>query len=184
MIERVDRLTTPPVVGRWYLVRTLTYQRFVRGAVRTWPIIGPKHTDQEFFNFQPEHYHVDVRFLNQKHLRLLQYHWCYGALEQALAQPCSAATPDRPLQPVEWKRMQCRRLGVRYPYFDKAPVQDLNAHYKGKQALKSKRGWLCPHRRVALGTQIADKSGIITCPLHGLRINAKTGKCMGPLHVR
>ena len=188
--QRIDRITETPVVGRWYLVRALHYDRFRKGAM-AWPITGPKHTDVEFFNFDIEHYHLDVRFLTQRHLRQIGTHYVAGEFGYAFSQPCQPVTEAwnsdtkkydrRPMPTPTLTRMQCRRTTVEYPFADRKPVAEINAKYQGATAKLTERGWICPHRKVALGNQIPDAHGVITCPLHGLRIDAETGRCVGPV---
>ena len=62
-LQRITHLTAPPVVGRWYLVPTVTYQWLDDELLRPWPVFLPKHQDGEHFNFHWPHYHVDPRFL-------------------------------------------------------------------------------------------------------------------------
>src|SRR5947209_5030398 len=86
-LQRADRLKEPPVVGRWYLVPAILWDRsshvhtagrsdqeiltdiqVSRGA-RWWPVWGNKHSDVEYFNFPTLHYHIDPRFLTRRHLK-------------------------------------------------------------------------------------------------------------------
>lgn len=182
MPEQIDKMSEPPVVGRWYMVRTLTYRRFYSHGPLSWPIIGPKHDDVEFFDFRHQHYHADVRFLTAKHLRQTGPHYLHPAnkFASALATPCSGVGRE-PLPEPALTRMQCRRNWTEYPFSGSTTVAEMNGHYAGQTALLSKRGWVCPHRKVPLGNHVPDGDGIITCPLHGLRIDAVTGKCVGPL---
>ena len=57
-------------------------------------------------------------------------------------------------------------------------VTQLNESFAGQQCRKGKRGFVCPHKLFPLGSvQVVD--GVITCPLHGLRIDAQSGRCLG-----
>lgn len=58
----LSTLREPPVVGRFYMVPVIRDYPY-NGIRRTWPVIGPKHTDADFFNLAEEHYHVDARFI-------------------------------------------------------------------------------------------------------------------------
>ncbi len=151
MTERIDTLSQAPVVGRWYLVRSLTYDRFHRG-VMTWPIIGPKHRDIEFFNFNIDHYHLDVRFLTKRHLRSIGEHYSHGEFGFAFSQPCQPTNGALPKPALA--RMQCRRTGAEYPYWDRKAVKEINAAYKGAPAKRTKHGWTCPHRNAPLANHV------------------------------
>jgi Rieske 2Fe-2S protein len=61
---------------------------------------------------------------------------------------------------------------------DTSPVHTLRKLFAGHQCAAGKGGWICPHRKASLGS-IQPVDGIITCPLHGLRIDAATGKMLG-----
>jgi hypothetical protein len=61
MIQRIDQLTSPVEVGRYYLVPTVTGNWL--GRTKAWPIIGPRHSDVQCLKFDDHHYHLDGRFL-------------------------------------------------------------------------------------------------------------------------
>lgn len=164
-IERVDRQTSPLVEGRFYLVPTVRGEWF--GKFGDWPVIGPLHDDREIFRFEIDHYHVDGRFLSRKVRNVFRV-FTY-ALHAYRGKP--------PLPPVVMKRRKCIRSHVDYclPYFrDASPVDVLRKHFAGHQCVAGKGGWICPHRKASLGS-IQPVDGVITCPLHGLRIDAATG---------
>lgn len=60
-LEIVDRLTSPPIVGQYYLVPTVEWKWY--SWVRRWPVIGPRHNDEQFFKFPLQHHHIDARFV-------------------------------------------------------------------------------------------------------------------------
>ncbi len=66
---------------------------------------------------------------------------------------------------IEWRR-------------DTRPMAALIAKFAGQECAAGKGGWICPHRKASLGS-IQPVDGIITCPLHGLRIDAASGKVLG-----
>jgi hypothetical protein len=70
--------------------------------------------------------------------------------------------------------MKCTKSHVEYPFGEAEQVIKINKHWAGQQCDRSKFGWICPHRNVQLGS-MAPIDGVITCPLHGMRINAETG---------
>jgi hypothetical protein len=56
---------------------------------------------------------------------------------------------------------------------------NMNTAFAGTQCRKGKRGFVCPHKLFPLGS-VEPVAGVITCPLHGMRIDAATGVCLGP----
>lgn len=184
-LERSDRLKAPPVLGRWYLVPTVffAWRKFSGSPLegegcQWWPVWGLKHDDIEHFDFPNQHYHVDPRFLTKRHWR----HFGRGSrtkLADVQATPLnSARLPDGPPKPV-LRRMRCSMVHAQWRHHDAVTVDKLNRALAGQQCAKGKRGFVCPHKLFPLGS-IEALDGVITCPLHGLRIDAETGKCLGP----
>jgi len=175
----VNRMTEPPIVGRWYMVPAIFYRRFSRqGPELWWPVLGPRHNDVEFFDFKWEHFHFDQRFLTVRHLNVIDRDPEY-ALKRSFYQPLQGNETGKRLPMPTLHRMQCRRVMPEYPWSGQLAIENINLHYEGRMAKRGKRGWICPHRQTALGTMVPDAAGVITCPLHGLRIDAKTGRCAG-----
>jgi hypothetical protein len=176
MIERIHQIASVPIVGKFYLVPAIWWDWGAWGnddIKMWWPVIGPKHSDAEFFDFPLPHYHVDVRFLSKRHWAFSQYPG------EFLSRPLSAShMPQGPKAPT-WRRMRCSLNAVDYPFANRRAVLALNKHFAGQECAKSRHGWVCPHRNVNLGSMAAI-DGVITCPLHGLRIDAKTGVVIGP----
>lgn len=165
-VPRVEDVEGALVVGRFYSVRAVYYIWY--GMERWWPILGIRHTDNRFFNFEVEHYHLDMRFLGRD-----DAHDAYSA-------PLSARA-GWPLPRPERRSFRCRRATLDYPYADKHPIMEINDAYAGVQARRARTGWICPHQRALLNAIPADADGVLTCPLHGLRIDAATGRCVGPI---
>jgi len=170
MIERVDKLTEPLVAGQHYLVWTVTAKW--NNLIRAWPVIGPKHDDKEFFNFKREHYHVDSRFLplKAKYRGETLSHPLHAHLERW-------GSPAVPLTDPTLRRRKC--ISVESEIWvperaDPRPLTEMHKHYIGHQCVRGKAGWICPHRKASLGS-IQPIDGVITCPLHLLKIDAATG---------
>lgn len=163
ILQRVDRLKEPPVVGLAYLVPTVFGQW--HHLLRDWPVIGLKHDDIEHLNFAEVHYHLDTRFLRVQ--------------ESLLWNAPTTPLHDRDqvkIGPIKFKRLTC----IREPVAFRAPSDfkvKFQTAFAEQQCGKGKRGWVCPHKHFPLGT-IAPIDGVVTCPLHGLRIDAATGKCL------
>ncbi|KEC73173.1 hypothetical protein RLPCCGM1_c1289 [Rhizobium leguminosarum bv. phaseoli CCGM1] len=177
-MKRLDELTQHVEVGRYYLVPTVTASWC--GDEKVWPVIGPQHNDRHCLDFGYDHYHIDPRFVAEGAGA--------GFWLRVSAAPImtSAAINAGGLPKPVWRRRICRRLAnpdlaevgeraARHPnwqcHFDE---------WTGKQAKRDSRGWICPHRAVSLADH-APVDGVITCPLHLLRINAETGVVLPPI---
>jgi hypothetical protein len=165
-MERVDRLTLPPIKGEYYLVPTVTGIWDHRLA--NWPVIGPMHEDKDRFSFAPDHYHIDARFV-----RLSEYRRNYTFAAPLHAHPYY--DPKEPLPAPIFRPRKCQWPYILYPHSDKQPIIKLRIDFSDTQCERGKGGWICPHRKASLGS-IQPIGGIITCPLHGLQIHAATGK--------
>jgi hypothetical protein len=177
-MQRIDQITEPPIVGRYYLVPTV----FVRWhhKLSHWPVIGPPHEDKEFFNFDLTHYHIDGRFLNADQRQHAEY---YSTLEYIIeSAPLHADRYDPTAvmpKPVYMKK-RCWSANLDYVHHHQKPVQEVAKAFVGHQCVgRGKAGWICPHRKASLGSVMAI-DGVITCPLHGLRINAESGVVINP----
>ena len=182
-VPRITSLSEPPVVGRYYLVPTVLHYWDNGARARPWPVLLPKHNDGRFFNFKEDHYHVDPRFLGARAWEHARRHGeIYDSDEPALAS-CQAMplAPHRwgrgagELPAVVWKRLLCRRADMPYQHSHREPVRGVQAHHAGLQCRRGRAGWICPHQNWPLGSVRPDADGVVTCPLHGLRINAATG---------
>lgn len=166
MLIKVDELTEPPVVGKYYLVRVV--HGTWCGKAMWFPVMGDLHEDSKFFNFERQHYHLDRRFV------------AAGSLADALVRPLHAL-PERygrlatVLSEPEWASRKCRHAMTEFPTYH-MPVVAMQRHLAGVQCQRHETGWVCPHRGFRLGSIEPDSNGIILCPLHGLQIDAASGK--------
>jgi hypothetical protein len=194
----LTRLTSAPKVGRWYRVPAIRMDRQLSGGEQWpassleralwWPVTGTRHTDQDHFRFPYPHYHLDVRFLTVKHLRHFSKSGPEKAVEEARATPLIVprgieyAVQTADILRPRLVRMRCVRDWGDFPsrFAESQAVAGLAAEFDGRQARHSPAGWVCPHRAYPLGQVAPDADGIITCPLHGLRIDAATGRCLAP----
>ena len=187
MIEPVAELKHAPIVGKFYLVPAIHMARYIDYGPLWWPTHGHRHDDAEFFDFPHQHYHVDQRFLTNRHIRQLGNFESIngmGPIERSFAGPITgryAHVPkmkdsmQMPPDPV-LRKMKCIREmpDMPFPFFG----TKLHAHYAGTVAKRGRLGLVCPHRQYPLGQCKVDENGIITCPLHGLRIRAVDGVCV------
>lgn len=191
---RADHLATPPLVGRYYMVPAILWP--VRAAVgwlightqaetlalwqahrdaQWWPVWGRKHADKAFFDFTNLHYHIDPRFLSVRQWRLFSV---LNPLADVQRRPINGDPfPDGPPAPT-LRRMRCSRADVQWQKPGSKPTRALNSAFDGRQCARSERGWICPHQRFPVGATPAI-DGIVTCPLHGMRIHGETGICAG-----
>jgi len=178
MILRIGELTGPVVVGKYYLVPTVTGMWGYK--VRAWPVIGARHNDTQCLKFEHQHYHIDGRFMAGDPDDA--WLWRDVGSQPLMLGPDGKAT-DLP-KPI-WRRRKCRYLVS--PHI--AIVRPLAARsdrwqchfdmWTGKQSRHDGRGWVCPHRSVPLADHpVVD--GVVTCPLHLLRIEAATGRVLSP----
>lgn len=182
---RVDRMTEAPVVGRWYMVPTV--KATWNSEIKDWPVVGRIHNDMQFFNFPYKHYHVDGRFLTRRQQIAAAGFLEPGRLRERLARVCMGA-------PLQTNDIGCNPGGLPMPALMKKkctiaaiiPGTDVTkspnwlamaAHFAGRQCRHGKRGFICPHQGAALGA-VAAIDGVITCPLHGLRIDAASGRVL------
>ena len=159
-LQRVDRLKEPPVIGQPYLVPTVYGQW--HHLCRDWPVVGLKHDDIEHLNFRPLHYHLDIRFLRVS----------ATLLENAQYQPLHSRD-HLALGPIKFARRTC----IRTPNVFRGPsdfIRKFHTAFAGRQCAEGKRGFVCPHKFFPLGS-IEPVDGVLTCPLHGLRIDVATG---------
>lgn len=179
MIERITNLDAAPVVGRYYLVPMIRWE--VINHVSDWPIFLPLHNDARFFAVATDHFHLDPRFIGGHKWRLLATHYfSAGPLETAQATVVGrnnwgAYAKDAKVSNIQWKRQQCIRAQIEYMHGNKKAVQNMRGHYAGHQCAKARSGWICPHQNWPMGSVEPDKNGVMSCPLHGLQIDAETG---------
>lgn len=162
-IERVDRVAGPLVEGALYLVPTVRAKWYK--TINDWPVIGPKHTDERFFNLKEEHYHIDVRFMRSE--------WRKRSGSNAFSSPLTNCREGEMPSPV-FRRRKCRAALVAYPFAGFREIVHLQGYFAGQICPRGKGGWICPHQKASLGS-VLPVDGVITCPLHGLRIDAQSG---------
>lgn len=180
-LQRVDRLNVPPAVGAFYLVPIVAAKW--HGILSDWPVLGPLHKDIEFFDFKQEHYHIDGRFLTKRQRSLAEEYAPWRTLAGEVQAAPLHSFDLNPLPKPTLRRRKCWTNYLPYEHNDKKPIQDVRAAFAGRQCEHGKGGWICPHRKVSLGSVLV-VDGIIVCPLHGLKIDAETGIAMSPAHSK
>jgi nitrite reductase/ring-hydroxylating ferredoxin subunit len=171
----------PLIEGRTYMVPCVHYSWF--GREDWWPVIGPRHNDKRFLRFPWQHYHVDGRFLTKRQMSFAkrQGRWVGGGsiAETVAASPLFSMGRGEPAPAPTMKRRKCTSASIPYTAHGQQPIRDLAAHYAGRQCRASEQGWVCPHQQTPLGS-IQPVDGVVTCPLHGLRIDCRTGVVLPP----
>ncbi len=115
------------------------------------PVMDHPHNDLE--NGQPEiHYHSDFRFRNMN-------------------DDYQLVLDSRP----QLKDFECLEY-INLTYVTDQKIQPTPVRFINKSKLKHKciHKGKCPHRGMDLSNEAPDENGIITCPLHSLKFNAKT----------
>lgn len=207
-MEKIDELKAPPIVGRKYLVPCIIRQKLKeeykhelpdlewiigangdlvpdsRSAKITyhlekdiWPIINHLHHDKE--NGQDYyHYHVDYRFTILKDeeaiipAKLHSMHSFaptsrYNLLSESQFTLREDYTKGYVLEYYSLTCLRVQQAGITHPINVTRSVLNYDCIHKGK----------CPHRGYDLSQEVP-VNGIITCPLHGLKFNAKTKKLL------
>jgi hypothetical protein len=187
----IEKLKSPPIIGELYSVPCMFGQidLLTKGQIKPpqwWPVMRPSHqdsvyiakfrsifdgeelVDEEYFendpNF-PHHYHVDPRFAPNS----FYTEWEVNA---APTNPESLHNVINIQGEIKWETMPCLREMPTQRLFTGFGQKFLDDHL-GKK-IKCNR---CPHRGVLLNS-IPTIDGIITCPNHGLRFDAKTKTCV------
>ncbi len=154
-------------IGRYYRVPVVEAR--LGTLLSQWPVIGPRHEDAEFINFPDEHYHLDYRFLTLRQKRFLtRLDGDRSIYTHVLHLP--------PLNPLGLRLRKCRQVYPQYPGRGPRWLKDLSAAFKRHRLGE---GLICPHRGASLrGLDV--QNGCITCPLHGLKWDLQTRKCVPP----
>lgn len=188
MMQRIDELTAPPVVGKRYLVPTVRHPWF--GRVAWWPVMGPRHEDAEHLNFPALHYHVDLRFLTEAQVRRFAGEGPYNIEWICAATPLNYRGLDLPSMPT-WRAKTCRATDHGYPIalvrkkVSGNPFPAMHATYEGRRCGRDTTGQLvCPHKGFPLGSLAPDEHGRVVCPLHGLTIDVAAGLVVSPEGAR
>lgn len=184
IMERIDELKEPPIIGKKYLVpciiessgkyystdESVYYGTKTKPIMYVYPIINHPHTDFESGQYYI-HYHVDYRFVHMKGLipvnKDKRYEFAPNIRFNLVDEEYSRFALGWNKSPrIEYHPLRCIRLNNLGIAGDvsRAKMKHQCIH-KGK----------CPHRGYDLSQEVAI-NGIITCPLHGLEFDALTKK--------
>lgn len=161
VMEKVDHIVGRLVEGRSYLVPTVKGEWLDTHGIADWPVVGPRHKDEDL-GVNISHYHIDHRFIPVGEWKRDR--------NTVVNESCDA--------PVRYEAWKCLQSTVVVSNVTTRKEHDLQRSWAGKACDGSATdGWICPHRKTWLGSQPA-VMGVITCPAHGLRIDAKTGRVL------
>lgn len=172
-MDRVDEMTSPPIVGRYYLV-PCAWGRLCPADPLSWiPVTGPHHEDAKHLNFPWHHWHLDGRFLTPK---------MWADIGREPEPPLFTVLVDGK-GPVEYARRRCWReqpayLGSppRHPFPPSFLVSKSGLRAAYARARLRGPCKVCPHRGVPLASLPASADGTVTCPGHGLKWDVSTGR--------
>ncbi|WP_332772956.1 Rieske 2Fe-2S domain-containing protein [Phenylobacterium sp.] len=177
-LEKVTHLSGPPVVGCSYLVPTIVYPWLLSSRTGPWPVFPNLHEDAELLGFKWDHYHIDPRFLDARTWEMADsYNLKTDALGVCQGFPLATVIGGklRPHPPIVWRRRVCKRELGTYRFHYQENIGKIAKVYAGQQCERARTGWVCPHRNYPLGSIEPDINGVITCPLHGLKVRADDG---------
>jgi hypothetical protein len=168
-LRKVDEIVGELSEGADYLVPTLVGSLSGKGPMQEYPVLGTRHYDVDHFNVHMPHYHIDLRFYDHSL-------WIREGKQVLVG---AGRREDGSLPPIIYKKMRCRQSCVLMNITQPDGRTDFWEVWRGAQCGGSaKEGWICPHKGTFLGSQFTDIDGVITCPAHSLRIDAKTGKVL------
>lgn len=167
-------LREPPVAGRYYMVPVIDY--VYCGHEGQWPTLGPLHHDRGDVGFDHLHFHVDFRFLTKRQIDQIEgWRFGYGPETTVADAPLCRTDIKIPRRAYLVKR-RCRVSGWSYSLPRRPHWMDKFNQRYGEIAEPRRLNdgqLLCPHRKVDLSSFEPDAEGIVTCPLHGLRVRCR-----------
>ncbi len=184
MIERVEGMVLPPVVGKRYWVPCVLVPRQGIGSTPGgwWPVNGRLHDDADI-GVPEEHYHFDPRFMTKRQFASKVRFWVRRV--ELLMPPGSRSDESDVLLSVlpdseprslrqDHRRMTCVRAMPTFPR-DRVLSSWLPGLEEAHKDVVAKNCRTCPHRGLPLASLPADEHGVVTCSGHGLRWNRATG---------
>jgi len=185
--QRVDKMLAPPTVGKRYLVPALRY--VWDGVIDEWPVLIGIHQDP-LLDFDIPHWHVDARFTSgaqDKRAREITLRTSHriGQLsgEDLLCEAArSVALTQDPrfgglLTRYRWKVRVCRRSHATAALRCPATEAKLARRFgRNPKAVKRGNRLFCPHQGAELTHVKLNDDGTLTCPMHGMRLQAVTRK--------
>lgn len=158
------------ILGHFYevpCVRVTTWHSFSGWL----PVLGPFHEDAEFVGFPWPHFHLDWRFVPQRLFEYMAFFRGPSYVHASVIQ-CPDRRGDKViLDGPEMKRRKLKRPTPNYPSCAATWLPRMTAKYADARIISG----ACPHRGIPVGAMVRD-GDTLTCPGHGLRFNALTGR--------
>ena len=196
MIPNYPPLPDKLVIARRYQ-RPCIRSNWLDLKIQWLPVIGSIHSDPEHVRANFLHVHVDFRFLTQKTrddlIEKMEKSSLIFKANPVHSTPISIIWPldfDKPIQISDnrleavpessWLKVQSRRYLGPFPEY---PTNIVPWHRALSEAYADRtlvNDTICPHQATDLSGIEPDQEGIITCPLHGLKWRARTGKIVMP----
>jgi len=165
----------PPEIGRTYLVPCLVNEKMP--GLGYLPVWGGKHSDPEIIGNPAPHWHFDLRVFTPRQI------------DAAVARFEVTAATGQLYANVYWgnarpelRRRLCFRDWPEYPDHGGQFIEKKIAPSMAAARLDLCR-LACPHRGADLRQVRPATDGTITCPMHGLRWDAKTGELRSRLEA-
>ncbi|MGL5881441.1 MAG: Rieske (2Fe-2S) protein [Xenococcaceae cyanobacterium] len=182
-MEKVDELTFPPIVGKYYWVPCVKVTYDLKTILV--PIRGELHADPEINPSLEDHWHYDVRFLSKNLIKFIYTysHQDFSGIEDFYTKVFSPQFESSKYKITNCKR-KCLRKDVRYPIYHPPKPNNSFLHssirriefrdrlydlYSGQELQCGS----CPHKGYSLASVAANSDGVKECPLHGLNFDCK-----------
>lgn len=173
----------PLIIGKRYKVPCV-WAQWGSSKFAWLPVLGPKHDDADIIGFEPQHYHIDARFLAPRAYDARTERHYRGSLG-------ITGVPIHEPYPNRTNRHAYNIAGIAPPvlrwrtYWREWPIAEFieatlrprgwMTKLEAAYACARLKGMICPHRGADLSSMpVVD--GKVTCPLHGLRWNVETGE--------
>lgn len=160
-------------IGKFYRVPCVMTKSWGSEII---PINGPLHEDREIIGFDPEHWHIDWRFVSHAFFKLTSARASEPRKIHSIV-ACKMMT-SRGTSEVFFKRLKCKRPMPDYPTLQDG-AEWLPALEKLFRDAKL-NCMICPHRGISLESAIP-VNGVAVCPGHGLAWNLETGRLVSRL---
>ena len=154
------------------------------------PILGPPHDDAHIIGFDLVHLHVDWRYMDdQQRAQAVAYdpHAPYDlALTHVVPEgrsesvPLAQALADADIPNESFLKPQPKAFNGDFPPYPDQKPRWMNALWNAYRNARLGADGRCPHRGADLSDLTPDETGVITCPLHGLRWHTADGTAAPP----
>lgn len=193
MIQRIDELNEPPIIGKRYLVPhifgpTISFKKLGTPPKHLWAVLLPSHEDSKYASkkrFVTKEINGKINVIEESYCDYkpdpnAQHHYhvdprftneSFYESEMAINDLFHTVVFDEDDGGVRWIESVCLR---------DMPIQSrlytvFGEHFIDEFKNSSAKCYRCPHKGINLGS-IPIKDGVITCPAHGLRFNSDTLK--------